>query len=137
MLIGFFEISRDWRFFRNTKTDVTAEVDDMIKIGTYPCRKRHFNKALANCVVGDMLPVALHIRTGVGTTSLADPGLTAPRGDQCSINCPLHYNDMCNVTYNYWYARMSLLALFWWFILLCKHIYFIYQNSKVEVLEHT
>lgn len=79
-----------------------------------------------------MLPVALHIKTGVGTTSLADPGLTAPRGDQCSINCPLHYNDMCNVTYNYWYARMSLLALFWWFILLCKHIYFIYQNSKVE-----
>lgn len=57
-----------------------------------------------------MLPVALHIKTGVGTTSLADPGLTAPRGDQCSINCPLHYNNMCNVTYNYWYARMSLLA---------------------------
>lgn len=32
------------------------KLDDMIKIGTYPCRKRHFNKALANCVVGDMLP---------------------------------------------------------------------------------
>lgn len=57
-----------------------------------------------------VVPVALHIRTGVGITPLAAPGLTAPRGGyQCSINCPLHYN-MCNVLYNYWYACMYVFA---------------------------
>lgn len=48
------------------------------------------------------VPVALHIRTGVFTTSLAAPGWSVPRDSyHCSINRPLHYNNMCNAIYMY------------------------------------